>query len=254
MKNININKNTALFTLEQLVEQNINKKLTYMPDSFNTQQVQALELFKQRLFLEKTIDEAISFNKNLVFPVENKNLHLAKTAEDMIDIFKLRSDVYTSINYNEEFPDEIEGLNFDKYDSNSAVLYYKKNNIITGTIRLVFDSNNELPSEDKFSFDEQRQEYNVISELSRLIILHQTKGMSFEFKYLMQGLYYVFNNNDIDLLVLGIKEEHYKLYSKFGGVTILDKLEGYGNINFSALIVSWDLSKPSNFFKKAILR
>ena len=125
MTNININKNNSIMALQELVEQNISTKLSYMPESFNIQQQQALELFKQRLFLEKTIDEAISFNKNLNFPNENKNLHLATTAEDLIDVFKLRSDVYGSINYQEEFPDEIEGLNFDKYDSNSAILFYK---------------------------------------------------------------------------------------------------------------------------------
>ncbi len=253
MKNININKNTALFALEQLVEQNINKKLTYMPDSFNKQQVQALELFKQRLFLEKTIDEAITFNKKLVFPNENKNLHLATSAEDLVDVFQLRSEVYTSINYNEEFPDVIEGLNFDNYDSNSAILYCKKNSTLTGTIRLIFDSDNKLPSDEKFSLDDQRKDYNVIGELSRLVVLHQTKGMCFEFKYLMQGIYHLFMNNDLDLGILGIKEEHYKLYSKLGGINILDKLECYGNINLSALILSWNLLETSTFFKKAFL-
>ena len=174
MINININKNNALIELQQLVEQNIDKKLSYMPDSFNKQQHQALELFKQRLFLEKTIDEALSFNKNLVFPNENKNLHLACTAEDLIDVFKLRSDVYTSINYQEEFPDTIEGLNFDKYDSNSAILFYKNNKIVTGTTRLIFDSNKKLPTEDKFSFDNFRDQYNTIGEVSRLMIQHNT--------------------------------------------------------------------------------
>ena len=254
MTQFNINKNNSLMVLEELVNQNINKQLSYMPHSFNEQQHQALQLFKQRIFLEKTIDEAINFNKNIVFPNENKNLHLATTAEDLIDVFKLRSDVYTNINYQNEFPDAIEGLNFDKYDSCSAILFYKKDNTITGTTRLIFDSDNLLPSENKFSFQNIRKDYAVIGELSRLIVLQEKKGLSLEFKYLMQGIYHIFMNNNIDITVLGIKEEHYKLYNKFGGSDILYKMANYGNINFSAMILSWDPSKVSNFFKRAFLK
>lgn len=253
MKNININKNNGLMELQQLVEQNIHKNLSYMPDSFNKQQHQAFELFKQRVFLEKTIDEAISFNKNLIFPNKNNNLHLADTAEDLIDVFKLRSDVYTSINYQEEFPDFIEGLNFDKYDSNSAILYYKINNTVTGTIRVIFDSFNNLPSEDKYSFDNFRNQYKTIGEVSRLMINHNSKGLSSEFKNLTMGVYHIFQNNTIDILLSGIKKEHYKLYSKFGGFNIIDEISMYGNLNQSSLILSWDPSQASNFFKKAFL-
>jgi len=254
MTNININKNNSLTALQELVEQNLDKKLSYMPESYNQQQYQALKLFKQRLFLEKIIDETISFNKTIVFPNENKNLHLANTAENLIDVFKLRSDVYTSINYQKEFPDTIEGLNFDKYDCNSAILFYTNNNIATGTTRLIFDSPNKLPSEDKISFDYMRNKYNVIGELSRLIVRNETKGLSLDFKYLMSGIYHLFNNNEIDITLLGIKEEHYKMYSKFGGSDIIHELKNYGNIDFSALILSWDPSQVSNFFKKAFLK
>jgi len=249
----NINKNETLTALQQLVEQNLSTKLSYMPESFNQQQLQALELFKKRLFLEKTIDEAISFNRNLIFPSENKNLHLATTAEDLIDVFKLRSDVYTSINYQKEFPDTIEGLNFDKYDSNSAILFYKNDSEITGTTRLISDSSKRLPSEDKFSFDSIRKEYNIIGELSRLIVKNETKGLSLEFKYIMAGIYTLFINNKIDITLLGIKKEHYKMYSKFGGSNILDEIQSYGNLHQSSLILSWDPSKVSKFFKKAFL-
>lgn len=253
MINFNINKNNSLMALEELVKQNICIKLSYMPDSFNQQQHQALEIFKQRVFLEKTIDEAISFNKKLNFPNENKNLHLAITAEDLIDVFKLRSDVYTCINYNEEFPDTIEGLNFDRYDSNSAILYYKNDCSITGTTRLIFDSINRLPSEDKVSFGDIRSQNSIIGELSRLIVRNKTKGLSLEFKYIMTGIHLLFMNNNIDITLLGIKKEHYKMYSKFGGSNIIHEMPNYGYVNESALILSWDPSKVSNFFKKVFL-
>jgi len=252
MTNFNINKNNSLMALEELIKQNINTKLSYMPDSFNQQQHHALELFKQRLFLEKTIDEAISFNKNLVFEQENKNLHLTTTAEDLIDVFKLRSDVYTQINYQDEFPDTIEGLNFDKYDSNSAILFYRNDNIVTGTTRLIFDSNNKLPSEKNFSFNKIRQNNNVICELSRLVI-DNNKGLSLEFKYLTSGIFDIFRTNDVNLILSGIKQEHYKLYSKFGGFKVEEILTNYGALDIPFFITSWDPSKVSSFFKKAFL-
>lgn len=253
MNNFNINKNNTLIALEELVTQSINTKLSYMPESFNAQQQQALEFFKQRLFLEKTIDEAISFNRGLTFPNENKNLHLATRAEDLIDVFKLRSDVYTSINYQEEFPDTIEGLNFDKYDSNSAILFYRNSNVITGTTRLIFDVLNKLPSEEKFSFDKFREKNNVICELSRLMINNNHKMLNLELKYLSVGIYNLFKYNDIDFILSGIKQEHYNLYSKFGGFKVEKVLTHYGDLDIPFFITSWDPSKVSPFFKKAFL-
>jgi len=254
MKNININKNNTLTELQKLVEQNITKKLSYMPESFNAQQHKALELFKQRIFLEKTIDEAISFNKNLVFPNEDKNLYLTTTAEELIDVFKLRSDVYTSINYQKEFPDTIEGLNFDSYDSTSAILFYKKEKQVTGTIRVIFDSAQKLPSEDKCCFEHLRKEYNSISEMSRFIVNKENEGLSLEFKYMFKGIYTLFNHNELDIILSGLKKEHFSLYSKFGGVTVLDEITTYGNLDQSSLILEWNPSNVSKFFKKVFLR
>lgn len=249
----NINKNNSLEALQQFVEQNLSKKLSYMPESFNAQQQQALELFKQRLFLEKIIDEAISFNKNLYFRNKNKNLHLATTAEDLIDVFKLRSDVYTSINYQNEFPDFIGGLNFDIYDSNSAIFLCKKEKIITGTVRLIFDSHNKLPTEDKLSFDEIRMNYNVISEISRLVVKKEANELSMEFKYLFGAVYTFFMENNLDIILTSIIKKHYKLYSKFGGTKIINDMDRYGNLEHSVMTLTWDPSQASPFFKKAFL-
>ena len=248
-----INKNHTLNEVSALIQQSIQKRLDHMQNGFNRQQKYALELFQKRIFLEKTIEEAIAFNKKLVFDDLNKNLQLTKTAEDLLKVFKLRSEVYTDINYQEEFPDTIEGLNFDKYDQTSAILFYKNNKQITGTTRLIFDSKNKLPSEEKYSFNDFRTKYNTIGELSRLIVKHEKKGLNLEFKYLMKAIHTLFMHNDIDITLLGIKKEHYKLYSKFGGSEIVKELKSYGKIELSALILSWDPSKASKFFKKAFL-
>ena len=250
---INIIKNNSLKELQTIVEQNIQTRLNYMPDSFNEEQQFALELFKKRIFLEQIIDESICFNKKLTFPRENKNLHLTTTAENLVKVFRLRSDVYTRINYQNEFPDTVEGLNFDKYDSTAAILFYENNGIVTGTTRLIFDSKNNLPIEDKFSFNKYREKHSVIGELSRLIVHKETKGLSLEFKYLMNGIYHLFNHNDIDITFLAIIKEHYKLYTKFGGSEIIKEINEYGDLEYPVFILSWKPSEVSSFFKRAFL-
>jgi len=250
---INVNKNSALTQLKEMVSMNLNRKLDYMPEAFNKEQENALRMFQQRIFLEEVIDESISFNKKMNFESGDKNIYLTNTAEELIEVYQLRSDVYTEIGYQDEFPDTIEGLNFDKYDKNSAILYYKNNNTITGTTRLIYDSKEKLPSEAKFSFDGMRAKYNTIGELSRLIVKNESKGLSLEFKYLMQGIHNLFLNNEIDITLLGIKKEHYKLYTKFGGSEIIKELDKYGEIDLPFLILSWNPSEASRFFKKAFL-
>lgn len=253
MFNVNINKNNTLEELQLLVENNIEKKLSYMPDSFNEEQYQALELFKKRIFLEKTIEESVSFNRKINFPDTEDNTYLVKTVEQLVEVYKLRSDVYTMIDYQDEFPDTIEGLNFDKYDSNAAILFYKSDDRITGTTRLIFDSTNKLPSEEKFSFDHKREMYNTIVELSRLVVLNQKKGLSLEFKNLTKGVYSLFLENNIELILSAIKQEHFKLYSRFGGFNIEQTLDSYGNLDIPFLITSWNPAEVSSFFKKAFL-
>jgi predicted GNAT family N-acyltransferase len=225
-----------------------------MSDKFNEEQNYALELFKQRLFLEQIIDETTSFNKRLNFDEAQTNLFLTTTAESIVDVFKLRSEVYASIGYSDEFPDTIDGLNFDMYDFNSAIVYYKKDGQITATTRLIFDSHRQLPSEDKFSFDSFRAKFNTIGEVSRLMIKNERQGSGQEFKYLTRGIYKIYENNNIDLLMSGIKKEHYKLYSKFGGFEIENELTSYGALEQTSLILSWNPSQISKFFKKAFLR
>lgn len=253
MFNININKNHTLEAFNQLVEKSFNQNKDYLPDSFNKEQQKAIELFKKRIFLEKTIEETVAFNKKLNFPNENKNLHLTTTAEELIEVFKLRSEVYTQINYQDEFPDTIEGLNFDKYDSNAAIIYCKFNNSVTATTRLIFDSHNKLPSERKFSLDAFRENYNTIGELSRLIVKKESKGLSLEFKNIMCAIHLLFMHNDIDLTFLSIIKEHYKLYDKFGGSKIIHDFDQYGDLGHPVYLLSWNPSLVSPFFKKAFL-
>lgn len=250
----NLSKNISLNKLREFLDTSIKQKYDYLPASFYKEQKRALEIFKKRIFLESVIEETISFNKSLLFPNHNKNLKLTTTAEELIEVFKLRSNVYTDIDYQKEFPDNIEGLNFDNFDKNSAIIYSKTNNQVTGTARVIFDSKNKLPTESKFSFDYMRKDFYIIGEISRLIIEKQANTLSLDFKNLIKGIHTVFTNNNIDITVSGIKEEHYKLYSKFGGIKREKELGSYGKLDTPFLIISWDPSAASKFFKKAFLK
>ena len=251
-----LNKNVTLNQLKELVQKNINHKIEYMPDAFNNAQKKALELFQKRIFLEEVIDESISFNKKISWDNTNKNLNLTTTAEELINVFKLRSDVYTSINYQNEFPDTIEGLNFDKYDKYSAIMYYQTNNEITGSIRLIFDTKKFLPSEKKYSFNYLRTESNKIGELSRQIVKQNNKGLGLEFKNFYKGIYQICMNNPerINLVLASITQDHFKLYSKFGGIHIEKELDAYGNLSIPFLVLSWQPKQSSNYFKRIFLK
>ena len=103
-----LNKNISLGQLQDIIQTSIYQRETYLPESFNSLQKHALEIFQKRVFLESVIEETIAFNKKLSWDDTNKNLSLVKSAEELIEVFKLRSDVFTEINYQNEFPDTIE--------------------------------------------------------------------------------------------------------------------------------------------------
>ena len=251
---ISINHNEAITQLKTIVEQELQKKLDYMPKKFNEEQLYALKLLKQRIYLEEVVEESVSFNRKLNWQETNPNLKLVNSVENLIDVFKLRSEVYLGIGYQDEFPDAIEGLNFDEYDKNAAIIFYSSNNIVSGTARVIFDVKKKLPSELKFSFEQLRQEYKNISELSRLTIKHGSKGLNLEFKNLTKGVYEIYNQNSIDIILSGIRKDHYELYSKFGGFNIEQELDAYGKLDVPFLITSWDASQASTFFKRLFLK
>jgi len=250
---VNLNRNVTMTQFKELIKNNINQTIDYMSDDFNNEQKYALELFQKRIFLEEIIEETTSFNQKVSWDNTNKNLKLTTTAEELIEVFKLRSDIYRDINYQKEFPDAIEGLNFDKFDKTSAIIYHRANDKVLGSLRVIFDSKNKLPTEEKFSFDTLRPNYQKIAEVSRLVIKHQNTGLDLGFKYLMGGLHNIVIDNNINMTFSGIKKEHFKLYSKLGGANIVKELNGYGNLRVPFVIMSWDLTQVSKFFKRKFL-
>ena len=48
--------------------------------------------------------------------------------------------------------------------------------------------------------------------------------------------------------------EHLKLYQNFGGISIEKEFQGYGSIDKLFLIIFWNHSELSPFFKRVFLR
>lgn len=254
MKLINVNKQKALLQMEQLINSNIITPLQHMPSGFNQEQAEMLRLFKNRLYLEKVIEETISFNKSLNWDNDKyQNIHLVTTTEELIKVFSLRSEVYGSLNYGSEFPDIIEGLNFDDYDRRSAIVYVKTNNEINATCRLIFQNNQVLPIEEKLSLTTIKKRYNKLGEVSRLIVKKEQKGLGLDFKALTTGIYLVLSQNNLDASISVISKDHFKLYNKFGGFNLEYEVDGYGHLPGKFVITSWNYKEISKFFKKAFL-
>lgn len=252
---ISINKDYSLNQLRDLIHQNFTKNSKYGEKGFDTEQKKILEIFKQRIFLEETIDEAISFNRKLSWDESNGFYQLTTTAEDLVEVFKLRSDVYKMMNYGNEFPDVIDGLNFDSFDHHSAIIFCKNEIEYTGTSRIIFDSTkNKLPSDQKFSFDYLRENEKRIAETSRLTIKKDASKLSLDFKNIMKAYYDIMTHNNLDLIVSSIIQDHYKLYSRFGGINIETQLNSFGELNGEFFVISWNPFEASDFFKRSFLK
>lgn len=252
---ISINKDYSLNQLRDLIRQNFSRNSQNGDNSFNAEQKRILEIFNKRIFLEETIDETISFNRKLSWDTSNGSYKLTTTAEDLVEVFKLRSDVYKIMRYGNEFPDAIEGLNFDYYDHHSAIIFCKSDKEFTGTSRVIFDSEpNKLPSDKKFSFNYLRNKNKKIAETSRLTIKKDSTKLSLDFKNIMKAYYDIVMHNNLDLIVSSIIQDHYQLYSKFGGIQIEKELNAFGELTGQFFVILWNPYEASTFFKRSFLR
>jgi hypothetical protein len=251
---ISINKEYSLNQLRELIRQNFYKTKQGDVD-LDSEQKKILEIFNKRIFLEETIDETTSFNRKLDWDTSQTGYSLTTTAEELVEVFKLRSEIYEQMNYGNEFPDIIEGLNFDRYDIHSAIIYCKKDKEYTGTSRIIFDDKrNKLQTDEKFSFDYLREKKKKIAETSRFTIKKDDGKLSLDFKNIMKAYHDVMTQNNMDLIVSSIAQRHYKLYSKFGGIKIEKELHSFGHLQGDFLVISWDPYQVSPFFKRSFLR
>ena len=202
--------------------------------------------------LSKTVQNIIEFNQKLYDIGTLDGVSLATSIEDLIEIFMLRSKVYKEIGYSGEFPEIIKGLDFDEYDEYSAIVYSKKEGKITGTCRLIFDSEKKLPIEQKFSIDYLREQNLNLAEASRVIIRNNS-GLKVEFKLLTIDSYRVLNAYNLDA-ISAMTQEHIKLYQNFGGLSVEKKITNYGGIKKEFFLTLWRTKEISPFFKRVFLR
>ena len=76
----------------------------------------------------------------------------------------------------------------------------------------------------------------------------------YEYKYLMRGLYYVFNKNEMDMTVSLIRRDHLRIFKNIGAVEVLQDVENYGGLSEDFILMSCDPSKPTRLFLKAFLK
>lgn len=208
---------------------------------------------ENKQILSQTIYKTLAFNKSLSWDNSYKQIKLATTVDELLEIYKLRSKIYAEIGYNKEYPDKIAGYNFDEDDERSAILYTKSHGHITGTCRLIFDKNGKLPTDKYFSLDYLRGLDKKLAELSRLMICPSASGLGQEFKYLTKGIYMLMSANGITTTVSSMVESHYKWYEKFGGFSIEGYLDNFGQVSTPFIVTSWDSLKISKFFKRVFL-
>jgi hypothetical protein len=194
----------------------------------------------------------LMFSRAIVWR-DNPHVFLAQTPRELINIYRLRYDVYLQMGYAGELPNEVDGLDFDGFDEYSAILYTKNASGITSTCRVIFDSNLGLPVEQYHSFDAKRKEKKRIAELSRLAKLDADRGLGREFQYLVRGAYYTIVDNDMDTLVSAMIPEHFKFYQNFGGFAIEGEIEHYGGLGIPFVVTAWDVAKISRVFRRIFL-
>ncbi|DAB31528.1 MAG TPA: hypothetical protein CFH79_08700 [Sulfurospirillum sp. UBA11407] len=249
-----INQDYSLSKLRGLVQQQFTRQINASANELDMEQKHILEILTKRIFLEEIIDETVSFNRKLHWDKQNSSYELTLSAEDLVEVFKLRSEIYERMNYGSEFPDIIEGLNFDNYDRHSAIIFCKKGKEYTGTSRIIFDSKqNRLPTDKKHSFEYLRQEGKRFGETSRFSIKKDEGKLSLDFKSIMRAYYDIITNNNLDMIVSSIAKNHYKLYSKFGGIKIEKELNSFGELEGDFLVISWNPYLASPFYKRTFL-
>jgi hypothetical protein len=134
-----------------------------------------LQLASQSTKLEKVIKRKSSNIENIFeeymgniskyeIKPKNKNIQIVSTIDEFIQMGKLRSQALSKLHgFNDEFPEEIPGIQYDIYDENSINLIYKVNNDVAGTLRIILNEKNGLQSQKYFP-----QFGKEVSEFSRL--------------------------------------------------------------------------------------
>jgi predicted GNAT family N-acyltransferase len=114
--------------------------------------------------IENTFEEYTRNISKYKLTPTNENIKIITTFEEFVQMGKLRSQIFSRVpGFNEEFPEDIPGLQYDKYDENSINLIYKVDEDVAGTLRIILNENNGLQSQGYLP-----QFGKEVSEFSRL--------------------------------------------------------------------------------------
>lgn len=83
---VNINRNKTVQKFEQLFKKQTGFKIFDKVSSF-----------------EKFVETVLEFNKKINFETNYENLYIVKTVEELLKIYQLRSEIYCSLGYQDEF-------------------------------------------------------------------------------------------------------------------------------------------------------
>ena len=211
--------------------------------------------------LESVIEGCVAFRDKInIESVLSNGVEVVSNEDDLIKIMRLRSQVFTPMGYNRQFPERIVGLNFDDYDRYSIILMTKRDGEITATSRLILDSELGLQSEkiDDFATiiarlkDENERQGYTVAEGSRTAILPEYRA-SVEFKKIVAASYLAARALNVGDVMSSMPTEMFqRLYTKVG-MEEVGRVNNYGELQQSSVLLSWPMEKVTPFFKRAFL-
>ncbi|EDN68258.1 hypothetical protein BGP_5923 [Beggiatoa sp. PS] len=222
-------------------------------------------------YLDELISKQIEFSKTIKWNSQNKHLIVANDVNQILEAFKLRylvyeyegyltcedreKDIITLFSKRIPEPFNICGLLFDEYEQNSITLNYIKKDEVVGSIRISFDIDKGLPFQENGYdfFSKLTQNYSTI-ELTRQVTCPEQRGDKLIWPSFYREIYRFSQENHFERVVADIAESHYKLYKKFGGVTVEANLGNIYGVNENIFFLSWRTELASNFFKRVILK
>ena len=126
------------------------------------------DIVKNNVIISKKVEIPEEFDKI----IDGYKIGVAKTPEEMAEVFKLRYKKYTEKNLYESEP-LLAPYDFDKFDKNSAIVYAKEiaSGKIVGTVRLILDSDEGLYTEETYDYSHLRTPERKLAETSRWVML-----------------------------------------------------------------------------------
>lgn len=145
---------------------------------------------------------------------EGIKVKIATSQEDLEKVFRFRWKIYSKYGYiePEDFADQ---KLCDKYDKHSLNIIALKDDVPVGTVRLVFPSNEGLPTERAFNIINFNFPKNEVGEVSKLCLSDDCKDKKIRkkiFLILMGTVYKLSKKNKIKYWLVGISpslREHF---------------------------------------------